>query len=97
MSLGIIISLICSAFFSLYIIPKKLSKAKPLNYMLFVGLGFTIASLISYIINGVISGNFDDLFHPAIIFPIINGINWLIGGVLFVTAIDRIGLSRSNQ
>ena len=65
--------------------------------MLFVGLGFTIASLISYIINGLISGNFDNLFHPAIIYPIINGINWMIGGVLFVTAIDRIGLSRSNQ
>jgi glucose uptake protein GlcU len=97
MELGYMIALVCSVFFSLYIIPKKLSRASPLIYTLFVGLGFAGASLISYVANGLISGEFDNLLHSAAIYPILNGINWMIGSVLFVTAIDRIGLSRSNQ
>jgi glucose uptake protein GlcU len=97
MTTGYIIALICSVFFSLYIIPKKLSKASPLVYTLFVGLGFALTSLISYVASGLITGQFDNLLHQAAIFPIFMGITWMIGSVMFVTAIDRIGLSRSNQ
>jgi glucose uptake protein GlcU len=97
MTTGYIIALICSVFFSLYVIPKKLSKASPLVYTLFVGLGFAAASLVSYVVSGLITGQFDDLLHPAAIFPILLGIIWMTGSMLFVTAIDRIGLSRSNQ
>ncbi|MCL2451587.1 GRP family sugar transporter [Candidatus Saccharibacteria bacterium] len=97
MNSGYIIALICSVFFSLYIVPKKLSKANPIIYTLFVGVGFAGASLISYVVVGLTTGKFDNLWHPAAIFSIMNGISWMIASVLFVTAIDRIGLSRSNQ
>jgi len=95
--LGYILALITSVFFSLYIVPRKLSKASPTVYTLFVGVGFCAFSLISYLITGLWSGKFESFDNPALVFACLNGAFWAIGFILFTKAIDKIGLSRSNQ
>jgi glucose uptake protein GlcU len=96
MSFGFLAAFVCSIFFSLYIVPKKLSRQTPLFYVLFVGVGFTLIAIISYLINGLVN-SFDNPLQPTIILPAAVGINWTIGLVLFTSAIDKIGLTRSNQ
>lgn len=98
MALGYIFALISSIFFTAYVIPKKISKQIPINYSLFMGLGFFIVSIIMFIINKVTIYNEQEiLLSPVLILSGVGGILWLIGSIFFLTAIDKIGLSRSNQ
>lgn len=98
MILGYIFALISSLFFTAYVIPKKLSKQTPLKYSLFMGLGFFIISSIMFIINKLIVNDpFETLTNPILLLSGLGGILWLIGSIFFLTAIDKIGLSRSNQ
>lgn len=98
MIVGYICALISSLFFTAYVIPKKLSKQTPIKYSLFMGLGFFIVSIIMFIINKIIVNNpLENLTNPVLLLSGFGGILWLIGSVFFLTAIDKIGLSRSNQ
>lgn len=96
--MGYLLAIVSSLFFTLYIIPKKISKQTPTKYSLFMGLGFFIISIIMYIINKILIYNPQDtLLNPILILSGIGGILWLIGSIFFLTAVDKIGLSRSNQ
>lgn len=98
MILGYVFALISSLFFTLYVIPKKISKQTPIKYSLFMGLGFFIISIIAFVINKLIVINPKEILtNPILLLSGLGGILWLIGSVLFLTAIDKIGLSRSNQ
>ena len=98
MIIGYICALISSLFFTAYVIPKKMSKQKPIIYSLFMGLGFFIVSIIMFIINkSIINNPLENLTNPVLLLSGLGGILWLIGSVLFLSAIDKIGLSRSNQ
>lgn len=89
--IGYILALVSSIFFSLYIIPRKLTKQKPTFFTLMMTIGFSLGSLILFIINSKEKINFYLLFSiPA-------GIIWVISFIFFVNSIDLIGLSRSNQ
>lgn len=96
--MGYLFAIVSSLFFTFYIIPKKISKQTPTKYSLFMGLGFFIISIIMYIINKILVYNPQDtLSNPILILSGIGGILWLIGSIFFLTAVDKIGLSRSNQ
>lgn len=96
--MGYLFAIISSLFFTFYVIPKKISKQTPTKYSLFMGLGFFTISLIIYIISKIFINNPQEtLLNPILILSGIGGILWLIGSIFFLTAIDKIGLSRSNQ
>lgn len=66
--------------------------------MMFMGIGFFTVSLIMYFGYKIIDKTSSEtLFNPILIFSGIGGVLWMLGGVLFLSAIDKIGLSRSNQ
>jgi glucose uptake protein GlcU len=89
--LGYLFALISSFFFSLYIIPRKLSKQKPILFTFLVTVGFFIGSLLVFLIYAKEKLNF------YILFSIPAGVIWVISFVFFIKSIDIIGLSRSNQ
>ena len=63
-----------------------------------MGLGFFIVSIMMFIINKVLVDNPQEtLLNPILILSALGGILWLIGSIFFLTAIDKVGLSRSNQ
>lgn len=96
--MGYLFAIISSLFFTFYVIPKKISKQTPIKYSLFMGLGFFIISIIMYTINKIFIYNPQEtLLNPILILSGVGGILWLIGSIFFLTAIDKIGLSRSNQ
>lgn len=96
--MGYIFAIISSLFFTAYIVPKKISKQSPVKYSLFMGLGFFIISIIIYLINRILVPNTKEtLLNPILLLSALGGVLWLVGSVFFLTAIDKIGLSRSNQ
>ncbi len=96
--MGYLFAIISSLFFTFYVVPKKISKQTPEKYSLFMGLGFFIISIIMYIINKILVYNPQEtLLNPILLLSGLGGILWLIGSIFFLTAIDKIGLSRSNQ
>ena len=98
MILGYTFAFISSIFFTCYVVPKKISKQNPINYSLFMGIGFFITAIIIFTINkATVYNDKETLLNPILILSGIGGILWLIGSIFFLTAIDKIGLSRSNQ
>lgn len=96
--LGYLCAIISSLFFTCYVVPKKISKQTPIKYSLFMGTGFFIVSIVMYIINKILENNSQEtLLSPILLFSALGGILWLVGSIFFLTAIDKIGLSRSNQ
>lgn len=93
--LGYIFAVLSSLFFSFYVVPRKLSKLPAIIFSFYMALGFSVSSCILYLFQPLIQ------FHekPSIIllWSILAGVIWAAAFVLFVTSIDLIGLSRSNQ
>jgi len=96
--MGYLFAIISSLFFTAYVVPKKLSKQTPIRYSMFMGLGFFIVSLIMFCLNKTLYYNpKETLLNPILLLSGFGGALWLLGSVFFLTAIDKIGLSRSNQ
>ena len=96
--MGYIFSIITSVFFTLYVIPKKLSKATPLHYSLFQGIGFFAGGAAGFLIFSLTSSSAtDNLGNPYLIYSVVAGVVWFAASMFFLTGIDKLGLSRSNQ
>ena len=96
--MGYLFAIVSSLFFTAYVVPKKLSKQTPIKYSMFMGLGFFIVSLIMFCLNKTLYYNpKETLLNPILLLSGFGGALWLLGSVFFLTAIDKIGLSRSNQ
>ncbi|MBI5621542.1 EamA family transporter [Candidatus Falkowbacteria bacterium] len=93
--IGYIFAVVSSLFFSLYIIPRKVSKQHPIYFSLFVGMGFFLGSLLLYLLKPLLG--FDEILSPVLFWSILAGIIWAAALVLFVKSIDLVGLVRSNQ
>jgi glucose uptake protein GlcU len=93
--IGYILAVICSIFFSLYVIPRKLSKLAPLYFSMLMGLGFFISSVVLYLLKPLLG--FNEAWSPELWWSVLAGAIWAIGFVAFVKSIDAIGLARSNQ
>ncbi len=96
--MGYLFAIISSLFFTCYVVPKKLSKQTPIKYSLFMGLGFFVVSVMMYAVNKVLVYNPQEtLLNPILLLSGLGGVLWLIGSIFFLSSLDKIGLSRSNQ
>ena len=94
---GYIFAIISSIFSAIYVLPKKLSKQKPIVYAMIMGVGYFIASTIGFVFLKTFNYIDEPLVFPHAIIACINGIVWTIASVAVLSSIDRIGLAKSNQ
>ena len=92
---GYLLAVLSSLFFSIYIVPRKLSKLSPIVFSFFMSLGFAVSAIVLYLLKPIIG--FHEVISPILLWSVLAGIIWATSFVLFVTSIDAIGLSRSNQ
>lgn len=93
--LGYLLAVVSSIFFSLYVIPRKLSKLSPLYFSMLMGLGFFVSSVILYAFKPLLG--FHETWSGNLWWSVLAGIIWAAGFVALVKSIDSIGLARSNQ
>lgn len=93
--LGYVYAIISSLFFSLYIVPRKLSKLPPELFSLLMSLGFFLGTTIIYFAFPTLHSS--EQFIPALWWSVLAGLIWAISFISFVKSIDYLGLSRSNQ
>jgi len=86
-------------FSALYVVPRKLSRQKPIVYALIMGGGYFSASLAGYIILKMTGFITEPLILPFFhtILSCLNGVLWLVASVSVLISIDKIGLAKSNQ
>ena len=94
---GYIFAVISSVFSAIYVVPKKLSKQKPVTYAMIMGCGYLIAASIGYAALKSLNIIDEPLFFPRAYLACINGIVWAVASVAVLSSIDRIGLAKSNQ
>lgn len=95
--LGYIIAFLGSFFFAIYVVPRKLSNLPLSIYNFLLGIGFFITSTVAYLLHDYFGSKPESLTNPILIYALPIGIFWFIGFLLLFNAIDKIGLSRSNQ
>lgn len=93
--LGYIFAIISSLLFSLYIIPRKLSKLTPELFSFLMSFGFFIGTVFIYF--AFPSLHLTEQFSPILSWSVLAGLIWATSFVSFVKAIDYLGLARSNQ
>lgn len=93
--LGYILAIISSLFYSFYVVPRKLSKLKPLDFSFLMASGFFVVSMVLYLAQPFLK--FHEKASPVLLLSVLAGAIWAAAFVTFVKAIDSIGLSRSNQ
>jgi drug/metabolite transporter (DMT)-like permease len=93
---GTLLALLSALFFGLYIVPRKLSKLPAVQFSTLMALGFTIGSLLLYIVQTSL-GNNEGLSNPHLWYAVLAGVFWASALVLLVKSIDLIGIARSNQ
>jgi drug/metabolite transporter (DMT)-like permease len=92
---GYLFAILSSLFFSLYVVPRKLSKLPAIYFSLLMSLGFFVSSVILYLCKPLLG--FSEVWSPALGWSVLAGVIWALGFVAFVRSIDSIGLTRSNQ
>jgi glucose uptake protein GlcU len=95
--MGYVFAVISSIFSALYVVPKKLSRQKPITYAMMMGAGYFIASAVGFAVLKTFHYIDEPLFFPHAIVACINGVVWTIASVSVLSSIDRIGLAKSNQ
>ena len=95
--LGYVFAVVSSIFSAIYVVPKKLSKQKPITYAMIMGVGYFAASVIGFALLSAFHYIDEPLFFPHAAVACINGVLWTIASVSVLSAIDRIGLAKSNQ
>lgn len=92
---GYIFAILSSVFFSLYVIPRKLSSQHPVYFSFFMSVGFLVGATILYLAKPLLG--FNETISLILLWSVIAGVVWATGFVLFVKSIDIIGLAGSNQ
>jgi glucose uptake protein GlcU len=93
--LGYLFAIVSSIFFSLYVIPRKLSKLPPLYFSTLMGLGFFASSVVLYAFKPTLG--FHEVWSANLWWSVLAGTIWAAGFVALVKSIDSVGLARSNQ
>lgn len=97
MLIGLFLSLISSFLIAIYLWPKKKSKLSLHVFMVFLGLGYFLSSLLAFLIlqfTGIINEQF---FNPWNAVASLNGVIVMIAIVLFLIAIDNMGIAKASQ
>jgi drug/metabolite transporter (DMT)-like permease len=95
--IGYFYALLASFFFAFYIVPKKLTKQKPILYSFFMGSGFFLGSIFLYFLSFFFLKNPETFANIKLFYSALAGILWAVGTILFLSSIDKIGLAQSNQ
>lgn len=95
--IGYLYALVASFFFAFYIVPKKLTKQKPILFSFFMGCGFLVGSIILYLISFFVLNNPETFANRSLIYSALAGVLWAFGSIFLLSSIDKIGLARSNQ
>ena len=97
--LGYIFAIISSILSAIYVVPKKLSKQKPITYAMIMGVGYFVASTIGFVLLKTFHYIDEPLFFPHAIVACINGIVWTIASVSVLSSgmstVFRTGIIRS--
>lgn len=92
---GYLLAALSSIFFSLYVIPRKLSKLPASLFSLVMSAGFFSGTVIIYSIFPALHSA--EKISPVLWWSVLAGGIWAIAFVSFVKSIDYLGLARSNQ
>lgn len=92
---GYLLAFVSSIFFSLYVIPRKLSNQPAVFFSLLMGTGFFVSSLVLYLCKPILG--FNETINIQLLWSVLAGVIWATGFVAFVRSIDKVGLARSNQ
>jgi DME family drug/metabolite transporter len=95
--IGYLYALAASFFFAFYIVPKKLTKQKPILFSFFMGCGFLFGSIFLYLISFFALGNPEIFTGRSFLYSAFAGVLWAFGSIFLLSSIDTIGLARSNQ
>ena len=93
--MGYLLAIISSLFFSLYVVPRKLSNLSPVLFSFFMSVGFSLSAIILYSFQPAL--HFHETPSLVLLLSVVAGVIWATAFVAFITSIDLIGLSRSNQ
>lgn len=93
--LGVIYALVSSLFFSAYIIPRKLSKQSPQIFSFTMAVVFSLGSILLYFLFPSLHAS--EKINSSLWWSVIAGVLWAVAFVAFVTAVDYLGLAKSNQ
>ncbi len=94
--MGYLYAILSSVFFTLYIIPKKLCNQKTHIYVLFMGIGDLIISIIMWF-SAYFFGMKENFFNPWLLLSCLSGVFWFTASIFFLEGVNRIGLSRASQ
>ena len=95
--MGYMLAVISSVFSAVYVVPKKLSKLGPVTYAMIMGVGFFIASAAGFAVLKALGYIDEPLLIKYAPVACINGVVWTVASVSVLSAIDKIGLAKSNQ
>ena len=94
---GYIFAIISSIFSAIYVVPKKLSKQKPITYAMIMGVGYFLVAAAGFALLKAFNYINEPLVFARAWVACLNGVVWTVASVSILIAIDRIGLAKSNQ
>lgn len=95
--MGYVFSILSSVFFTLYIFPRKFTRQKTYIYTLFMGLGNLIVATVLWIYGYTFANINESFFSYWLLLSGFSGCLWFLATLLFLTAIEKVGLSRASQ
>ena len=96
--LGVVFSVIVSLLTALYIIPRKFSRQSSTLYTVYMGLAIFLGAAIWYLIAwGFELRDRETLLSVWHLLSALRGVCWTTAVIFLIMAIDKIGLSKSNQ
>ena len=82
---GYLFAFISSIFFSLYVIPRKLSKQSAVFFSLQMGVGFFVSSVILYLLKPLLGSQ--EPISLQLLWSILAGAIWATGFVAFIKSL----------
>ena len=96
--MGFLLSVLTSILYTIYVFPKKISSLTPVRYSFFQEIGFLLAASCAFGIQKIAAGSCSEpILSPYHLISFGAGVLWFAGSTFFLAAVDRIGLTRSNQ
>jgi len=95
--IGVLLSIVVSILYSLYIIPRKFSKQSTYHYTLVLGFSFFVCMAVFYAVMALTDNVAEELFSWWHVLSALRGVSWMIGSLLLNAAIAKAGISKTNQ
>ncbi len=80
---GYLFAVTSSLFYSLYVVPRKLSKLSPVIFSFFMALGYAMSAIVLYLFQPLL--HFHETVSVALWFAVLAGVIWAAAFVCFVS------------